>query len=83
MWRGRRTWNNRGTRPVLTPTRGDSYGGITSRQGCENLPANLQAGCYWRFNWARGDINGWKIQYEQVTCPFRLTSISGCEAKFP
>ncbi|OAA65697.1 Barwin-like endoglucanase [Niveomyces insectorum RCEF 264] len=59
---------------------GNTFGGVSSRSDCEKLPDNLQAGCYWRFNWARGDITGWDIQYEQVSCPSRLTSISGCDA---
>lgn len=66
----------------LTESRGGDYGGVTSRQGCEKLPSNLQGGCYWRFNWARGDMSGWDIQYEQVSCPSRLTDISKCEAPF-
>lgn len=59
---------------------GDVYGGFSNRQGCEGLPTNLQAGCYWRFNWAGGEINGWDINYRQVSCPSRLTDISGCSA---
>jgi hypothetical protein len=61
-------------------TRGDQNGGVNSSAACANLPQNLQGGCYWRFNWAHGDVNNWDMQYTQVTCPSRLTSISGCSA---
>ncbi|KAH8882977.1 barwin-like endoglucanase [Thozetella sp. PMI_491] len=63
--------------------KGPAQGGLTERSGCEKVPDNLAAGCYWRFNWAGGDMLGWDIVYNQVTCPARLTSISGCEAKYP
>jgi hypothetical protein len=59
---------------------GKQNGGFDDRSGCELLPFQLQEGCYWRFNWARGDINGWNINYNQVQCPSRLTAISGCSA---
>jgi hypothetical protein len=62
--------------------RGGNNGGISDRSDCENLPTNLQAGCYWRFNWAGGDVNGWDIAYKQVSCPDRLKGVSGCETKF-
>jgi hypothetical protein len=61
-------------------SRGNQNGGVDSSAACGNLPQNLQGGCYWRYNWARGGINGWNINYEQVQCPSRLTSISGCSA---
>jgi len=59
--------------------RGAKNGGVNNRNDCSKLPQNLQGGCYWRFNWAKGDINGWDIDYKQVTCPDRLPDISGCE----
>ncbi|KAK4444909.1 RlpA-like double-psi beta-barrel-protein domain-containing protein-containing protein [Podospora aff. communis PSN243] len=59
---------------------GETLGGVKNREACDKLPANLQGGCYWRFNWARGEMNGWDIQYEPITCPSRLTEISGCRA---
>ncbi|KAK3379224.1 glycoside hydrolase [Lasiosphaeria ovina] len=61
---------------------GDARGGVKNREACEKLPSNLQGGCYWRFNWARGDVNGWDIIYEQIACPSVLTDISGCAAPF-
>ncbi|KAH8891786.1 barwin-like endoglucanase [Thozetella sp. PMI_491] len=59
---------------------GGQNGGVNNGQSCQGLPQNLQGGCYWRFNWARGDVNGWGVTYQQVTCPSKLTSISGCSA---
>ncbi|KAK4188311.1 glycoside hydrolase family 45 protein [Podospora australis] len=59
---------------------GSNQGGVTSRQACERLPNNLWGGCFWRWNWARGEINGWDIVYQPVECPSRLTDISGCRA---
>lgn len=45
---------------------------------CEVLPENMHAGCYWRWNWARGDTNQWAVEYNQIQCPNELTSVSGC-----
>ncbi len=47
---------------------------------CESLPDPLQGGCYWRFNWARGEINNWNLTYDQITCPDYLAQTSGCQA---
>jgi hypothetical protein len=58
--------------------RGKTVGGIGNGRECEALPANLQAGCYWRYNWAGGDLLNWDIYYDPVDCPERLTSISQC-----
>lgn len=58
--------------------RGKTVGGVESRAGCAELPQNLQAGCYWRWNWAKGDLNGWDIDYKQIACPTTLENISGC-----
>lgn len=44
------------------------------------LPSHLQGGCYFRWNWARGDMNEWPIEYKQVPCADYLTSTSGCKA---
>ncbi|KAK0672626.1 family 45 putative glycoside hydrolase [Cercophora samala] len=59
---------------------GLAQGGVRSRQECERLPGNLWGGCYWRWNWAGGAVNGWDVVYQQVECPGRLVSISGCVA---
>ncbi|KAL1868425.1 hypothetical protein VTK73DRAFT_3691 [Phialemonium thermophilum] len=70
--------NTRGCNSQFGDSWGDQYGGVTSRDACATLPSNLQAGCYWRFNWAQGDINNWPIRYHEIGCPDQLTSISGC-----
>ncbi|SPO04380.1 uncharacterized protein DNG_07065 [Cephalotrichum gorgonifer] len=57
---------------------GNNFGGISSAEGCSQLPERLQGGCYWRYNWAGGDVNGWEIVYRPIECPSRLTDISGC-----
>ncbi|KAJ9132943.1 Barwin-like endoglucanase [Coniochaeta hoffmannii] len=57
---------------------GRQYGGVTRMQDCELLPDYLQGGCYWRWNWANGEVNGWNITYNQISCPSELTSVSGC-----
>ncbi|KAH9899024.1 RlpA-like double-psi beta-barrel-protein domain-containing protein-containing protein [Xylariomycetidae sp. FL2044] len=72
--------NQLGCRAQYGTTWGDAAGGVTEREDCATLPQNLQGGCYWRFNWAQGDVNGWNMEYEPVTCPSALTSISGCTA---
>ncbi|KAK3377633.1 beta-1,4-endoglucanase [Podospora didyma] len=72
--------NEVGCRSQYGKTWGQSGGGVASAADCANLPQNLQGGCYWRWNWARGAVNTWGIEYTQVACPARLTSISGCSA---
>jgi len=59
---------------------GKQYGGVEKAEHCVILPDSLQGGCYWRWNWAKGDINGWNVEYTQIQCPEQLTSISGCRA---
>jgi len=58
--------------------RGRTIGGVQSRNDCATLPQNLQAGCYWRWNWAKGDMNGWALDYKQIACPAELENKSGC-----
>lgn len=60
--------------------RGRQYGGVTKMEECEGLPENMIGGCYWRWNWAGGDTNGWAVEYSQIDCPADLTGISGCQA---
>jgi len=57
---------------------GRTTGGVSNKTACADLPQNLQAGCYWRWNWARGDINGWALDYKQISCPVDLENKSGC-----
>lgn len=61
-------------------SRGRQYGGVESREDCEALPDKLKPGCWWRFNWARGDVNNWTVDVRNITCPSVLTSASGCSA---
>lgn len=70
--------NAAGCRHQYGTSWGQQNGGVGDRSACASLPSNLQGGCYWRFNWAGGDINGWAVDYRPVPCPGRLTSISGC-----
>ncbi|KAJ8951883.1 hypothetical protein NQ318_019860 [Aromia moschata] len=56
---------------------GERYGGVTSAEGCKDLPADLQHGCYWRFDWMRGVPNP-NVTFVQVECPVQLLAISGC-----
>ncbi|KAM7206399.1 glycoside hydrolase [Naviculisporaceae sp. PSN 640] len=72
--------NDAGCRNQYGRIWGSSNGGVTSANDCANLPQNLQGGCYWRWNWAKGTVNTWNIDYQQVACPPRLTTISGCNA---
>ncbi|OLN81147.1 putative endoglucanase type K [Colletotrichum chlorophyti] len=36
---------------------GARYGGVSSRSECSALPAKLQAGCQWRFDWFKNADN--------------------------
>lgn len=65
---------------------GNQYGGVTSRDQCNQMPAKLQAGCFWRFDWFQNADNP-NFNFEQVRCPSALTGISGCvrqdDSSFP
>ncbi|KAG9019021.1 hypothetical protein FRB90_007193 [Tulasnella sp. 427] len=56
---------------------GQQYGGVSSRAQCSNLPAALQAGCQFRFDWFLGADNP-NVSWEKVTCPKTLAAASGC-----
>ncbi|KAH5450680.1 hypothetical protein HBI30_136790, partial [Parastagonospora nodorum] len=56
---------------------GADYGGVAHRDDCDALPAPLQAGCYWRFDWFRNADNP-TVSWEKVTCPEQLSYISNC-----
>ncbi|KAJ3000063.1 hypothetical protein HDV02_000711 [Globomyces sp. JEL0801] len=56
---------------------GDTYGGVKSRNQCEQLPNEIRRGCYFRFDWFNNADNP-GISYSKVTCPTQLTSITGC-----
>ncbi|TEY74372.1 hypothetical protein BOTCAL_0073g00110 [Botryotinia calthae] len=56
---------------------GAQYGGLSNRTQCASLPAALQPGCYWRFDWfLNADNPG--VTFKQVACPAALTAKSGC-----
>lgn len=59
---------------------GARYGGVSSEAECNQLPAQLQAGCKFRFGWFKNADNP-TMTYKEVTCPTELTSISGCVRK--
>jgi hypothetical protein len=58
---------------------GARYGGVASRAACDNLPADVQQGCRWRF-----DSSGFagadnpSVRYRRVRCPTALTRLSLC-----
>ncbi|KAF9024243.1 glycoside hydrolase family 45 protein [Hymenopellis radicata] len=56
---------------------GATYGGVSSRAGCDSLPAAVREGCYFRFDWFQGADNP-SVSFQTVTCPSQLTAISGC-----
>lgn len=65
---------------------GAQYGGVSNRSQCSTLPAKLQAGCEWRFDWFRNSDNPTHT-FTQVACPAELTDVTGCvrddDASFP
>ncbi|OXA57317.1 endoglucanase-5 [Folsomia candida] len=56
---------------------GDRYGGVSSIEGCNDLPAAIREGCKWRFVWFKNADNP-TMTFRPVTCPSELTSKSGC-----
>jgi Glycosyl hydrolase family 45./Cellulose or protein binding domain. len=56
---------------------GERYGGLSSASQCSGLPANLQKGCKWRFEWFMNADNP-AVVFERVQCPKELTDITGC-----
>ncbi|CAF3091018.1 unnamed protein product [Rotaria sp. Silwood2] len=56
---------------------GTQYGGVRQRSDCAKLPAVIQAGCYWRFDWFMNADNPTMI-FRQVPCPTALTSNTQC-----
>ena len=56
---------------------GERYGGLQSVDGCANLPASLQDGCKWRFDWFENADNP-EMEFEEVECPAELVKITGC-----
>nr|QCF40876.1 glycoside hydrolase family 45 protein [Diabrotica virgifera virgifera] len=56
---------------------GERYGGVTSVEGCDQLPVQLQDGCKWRFEYLEGVSNPSATFYE-VKCPSELIAITNC-----
>lgn len=69
----------RGLLLIISFSSGRTYGGVSSAAECELLPDHLRSGCYWRFNWARDDLNDRNVEITQIACPTALKNISGCE----
>lgn len=65
---------------------GAQYGGISSRSECASFPAQLKAGCEWRFDWFQNADNP-NFNFEQVQCPSEIVARSNCrrndDASFP
>ncbi|OQV16017.1 Endoglucanase-5 [Hypsibius exemplaris] len=60
-----------------TPVWGQTYGGVTSRQACFGLPAAIQAGCLFRFDWFMGADNP-TMKFAKVACPAELEARTQC-----
>jgi hypothetical protein len=56
---------------------GSRYGGVSSKDGCKQLPAALQPGCEFRFDFLGGADNP-PVSFTEITCPSQLTEITGC-----
>ncbi|CAF0954541.1 unnamed protein product [Rotaria sordida] len=56
---------------------GQTYGGVSQRSDCANLPTAIQAGCYWRFDWFMNADNP-TISFKQVPCPSELIAKTQC-----
>merc|ERR1719221_450336 len=59
----------------------NNYGGCSERSGCERLPPELRAGCYWRYDWymwlaSSGQTNNPWVNFRRVRCPQQLTAIT-------
>ncbi|KAF5103374.1 hypothetical protein D0Z03_000223 [Geotrichum reessii] len=59
---------------------GQTYGGVSSANDCKNLPAELQAGCDWRFNFLENADNP-SVSFVEIECPSQITDITGCKRK--
>nr|CAD39198.1 endoglucanase [Mastotermes darwiniensis hindgut symbiont sp.] len=54
---------------------GQRYGGVTSKAGCAKIPAELKAGCEFRFDYI-GDNPS--VSFKSVHCPDTITSKTNC-----
>lgn len=46
----------------------EQYQHVIERSQCASLPAAVQAGCYWRFDWFQNATNP-DVRFKQVLCP--------------
>lgn len=56
---------------------GARYGGVSSASQCDQLPASLQPGCNWRFDWFN-NANNPNMTFHRVKCPTAITAKTGC-----
>lgn len=59
---------------------GDRYGGVKARSDCYKIPAAIQAGCFWRFDWFQ-DADNPAMRFQEVPCPSALTERTQCVRK--
>ncbi|XP_050293347.1 endoglucanase-like [Anthonomus grandis grandis] len=57
---------------------GDQYGGVWTEADCNQLPAVLQPGCKFRWEFLNGCSNP-PATFQQVECPQEIVDISGCK----
>jgi len=57
---------------------GQRYDGVSQRSDCDNLPAVIQSGCYWRFDWFM-NANNPTISFKKVDCPSALIDNTQCQ----
>ncbi|XP_050293227.1 endoglucanase-like isoform X2 [Anthonomus grandis grandis] len=56
---------------------GDQYGGVATEADCNQLPAVLQPGCKFRWEFLNGCSNP-PAHFQQVVCPKAIYKLSGC-----
>ncbi|CBX93072.1 hypothetical protein LEMA_P039730.1 [Plenodomus lingam JN3] len=56
---------------------GENMAGVSSIDGCQNLPETLRAGCQWRFDWLQ-DASFPSANFKRVLCPTEITNITQC-----
>lgn len=57
---------------------GKRYGGVATKAECSQLPAVLQPGCRFRFEWMES-VPVPTVNFVQVKCPAQIVAISGCD----
>lgn len=57
---------------------GDRYGGVRTREECNQLPEQLREFCYFRFDFLEAIPNA-PATYTQVECPAELSASTECE----